>query len=228
MSETAGWIPDELPAAEHLRTVAEILSAPPSPEERRALRREQAEAEAKRARAQDSGDSAAAAAFIARVTGTPPRDVLAEAAAEPFRDREAHARRRAAIEVLRPLGLEDVLTGGSSGVIFDANMGVIEPEPDVAQRAAMDFDYETRRSAERAEEGRRFVEDIKTRRRAAQRPVAIRSASHPGGSPFGGSGGSPFPRVSTHQELAQLGYGESSPGGCPPCSGCHYVICRCG
>ena len=39
---------------------------------------------------------------MGRVNGTPPRDVLAEAAAgEPFRDREAAARRRAAIDALR-------------------------------------------------------------------------------------------------------------------------------
>ena len=113
MSE--GWAAWELPASAHLRSVSEILLAPPSPEERRALRREQAEAEAKRASAADTADNAAAAAFMGRVTATPPRDVLAEAAAgEPFRDREAAARRRAAIDVLRPLGLADVITGGQS------------------------------------------------------------------------------------------------------------------
>ena len=67
MSE--GWVGGELPASEHLRTVAEILSAPPSPEERRALRREQAEAEAKRASAADTADNAAAAGFMARING---------------------------------------------------------------------------------------------------------------------------------------------------------------
>ena len=154
----AGWVEDhELPAGRHLRTVAEIVSAPPSPEERRALQREQAEAEAKRASAADTADNAAAAAFMARVNGTPPRDVLAEAAVEPFRDREAAARRRAAIDVLRPLGLADVITGGQSGVIFDANMGILEPVPDVAERAELDRMYEAGRSARMAEEGRAIV-----------------------------------------------------------------------
>ena len=59
-----GWLEArELPASEHLRTVAEILSAPASPEERRARRREEAEAEAKRASAADTADNAAAAAI---------------------------------------------------------------------------------------------------------------------------------------------------------------------
>jgi hypothetical protein len=158
MSGWAGWVEaHELPASEHLRTVGEILSAPPSPEERRALRREQAEAEAKRASAADSADNAAAAAFMARVNGTPPRDVLAGAAAEPFRDREAAARRRAAIDALRPLGLADVITGSQSGVIFDANMGILEPVPDVAERAALDRRYEAERSERLAEQGRAIV-----------------------------------------------------------------------
>jgi hypothetical protein len=159
--------------------VAEILSAPPSPEERRALRREQAEAEAKRASAADTADNAAAAAFMAQINGTPPRDVLAEAAAEmPFRDREAAARRRAAIDVLRPLGLADVVTGFQSGVVFDANMGVLEPVPDVAQRAAMDRQYVSGRSERQAEERREAVNrargELLARRRA--RRLASRAA----------------------------------------------------
>jgi hypothetical protein len=55
-----GWVGDELPVSAHLRTVAEILNQPPLPEERRALRREAAEAEAGRAQAQDFADSVAA------------------------------------------------------------------------------------------------------------------------------------------------------------------------
>ena len=66
MSGWAGWVAAR---SEHLRTVAEILSAPPSPEERRALRREEAEAEAKRASAADTADNAAAAEFMARLNG---------------------------------------------------------------------------------------------------------------------------------------------------------------
>ena len=127
-----GWAAWELPASEHLRTVAEILSAPPAPEERRALRREQAEAEAKRASAADTADNAAAAGFMARLNGHAPRDPLAVAAAgEPFRDREA-ARpapgrdRRAA--AAGPGGRDHGRRG--SGVILDANMGILEPVPD--------------------------------------------------------------------------------------------------
>ena len=83
--------------------------------------------------------------------------MLAGAAAEPFRDREAAARRRAAIDVLRPLGLADVITGGQSGVIFDANMGMLEPVPDVAERAELDRIYEAERSERLAEEGRAII-----------------------------------------------------------------------
>ncbi len=85
------------------------------------------------------------------------RELPAAGLLEPFRDRESAARRRAAIDVLRPLGLADVITGGQSGVILDANMGVLEPVPDVAQRAALDRTYEAERSERLAEEGRAIV-----------------------------------------------------------------------
>jgi hypothetical protein len=103
----------------------------------------------------------ATAAFRARVNGTPPRNVLAEAAAEPFRDREAATRRRAAIDILRRHDLEDVITGASSGVIFDANMGVVEPQRDVAQRAALDRRYEAARSEREAAERNRAIEQYR-------------------------------------------------------------------
>lgn len=38
----------------------------------------------------------------------------------------------------------------------------------------------------------------------------------------------PGPDITRARRLENLGYGESSPGGCPPCSACHYVACRCG
>jgi hypothetical protein len=169
----AGWVEDhELPAAAAARTIGEILQAPPTPEERRALRREQAEQEQRRAAALDAAEASATQGFIARMNGHAPRDVLAEAAVEPFRDREAAARRRAAIEALRPLGLADVITGGQSGVILDANMGVLEPVPDMAQRAEMDRTYESGRSERRAAEGRAIVNRARVQleeRRRAQR-----------------------------------------------------------
>ena len=31
----------------------------------------------------------------------------------------------------------------------------------------------------------------------------------------------------TRARLEDLGHGESSPDGCPPCDACHYVACRC-
>jgi hypothetical protein len=155
----AGWVEaHELPGSAHLRTVAEILSAPATAEERRAERREEAEAEAKRASAADTADNAAAQGFMARMNGHAPLDPLTAAAAEPpGRDRETAARRRAAIDLLRPHGLQDVVTGFQSGVVFDANMGVLEPPRDVAQQAALDRRYEAERSERLAEERRAIV-----------------------------------------------------------------------
>ena len=116
-----------------------------------------AEAEAKRASAADTADNAAALQFMARVNGTPPRNPLA--AAEPAgRDREAAARRRAAIDVLKPHGLQDVITGQPGAVpILDANMGILEPVPDVAERAELDRRYAFERSEREAEERRAIV-----------------------------------------------------------------------
>ena len=59
--------------------------------------------------------------------------------------------------MLRPLGLADVITGGQSGVIFDANMGILEPVPDVAERAELDRSTRPSRSERMAEEGRAIV-----------------------------------------------------------------------
>jgi hypothetical protein len=62
-------------------------------------------------------------------------------------------------------------------------------------------------------------------RRPVPAPVAVRSASRP----FGGSGGRARAGAAEGPaELMRLGRGESSRGGCPPCDGCCYVICRCG
>ena len=77
---------------------------------------------------------------------------------------------RAAIDALRPLGLADVITGGWSGTVLDANMGILEPVPDVAQRAEMDRRYEFERSEREAAECNRAVEryrqQLDERRRA--------------------------------------------------------------
>ena len=170
MSE--GWAAWELPASEHLRTVGEILAAPESPEERRARRRVEAEAEARRASALDAADNTAAAGFMARLNGHAARDPLAAATAgEPFRDREAAVRRRAAIDALRPLGLADVITGGSSGAVLDANMGILEPMQDEAQRAELDRRYAFARSEREAEEGRAIVN--RSRAQLAERYRAL-------------------------------------------------------
>jgi hypothetical protein len=167
----AGWLEaHELPASENLRTVAEVLSAPPTAAERAQLRAEAAEAEAKRAVVQDVADSAAAAQFIAQVNGTPARDPLAAGAAEPFRDREALGDRKRAIELLKPHGLAHVVTGYRSGVVIDPNMGVLEVPQDERARAELDRRYESQR-AEREIAARnrtvdRYRERMGERRRA--------------------------------------------------------------
>lgn len=171
MVET-GWsgVPDELPASEHLRSVAEILSAPPSTREQRdAERREQREAEARRDRVADAADRAAADAFMMRFNGRERTDPLADARREPFRDTEALTRRRAAINVLKQHGLADVITGGQSGVIFDPNIGVLEPVLDErarSARASMDRQYEFERSQRDAEERSRFIGGLRDSLRA--------------------------------------------------------------
>lgn len=167
MAETGWIVPGELPVGAHLRSLTEILNQPPSPEERRALRREAAEAEARRAQAQDTADDVAARGFMDRLNGRPSRDaadVLAEAAHDPFRDTEALTRRRAAIDALKPLGLDDVITGGQSGCVLDTNLGILEPvedRPARSARAAMDRQYEFERSQREAEERNRFIARVK-------------------------------------------------------------------
>jgi hypothetical protein len=71
-----------------------------------------------------------------------------------------------------------------------------------AQMAALDTRYASRGS--RAERER-----LREAGPAATGPLISRSRSHA-------------------EDLAALGYGQSSRGGCPPCRDCHYVICRCG
>jgi hypothetical protein len=164
----AGWLPDELPASKHLRRTLAEVALPPSAAERAAAREE-----AERTSARDTGSGADEAGFIARMNAHPPRDPLADAAAEPFRDREAAVRRRAAIAALRPLGLADVITGGQSGCVLDANMGILEPVEDQSARAAnaaADRRYEFERSQREADERNRIVArskmELEERRRA--------------------------------------------------------------
>jgi hypothetical protein len=184
----AGW-PEahELPVSEHLRTVAEVLASPPTPEERRQAKREQAEAAERREELRDVADSVAAAAFRAQVNGRAPRgvaDVLAGAAAGDALDREEHDRRRAAVRILRQHGLEDVL-GVPSGTVWDANMGELAPEPDPAERARLNLAYEIGRSEREVAARNRAVEqyrqhlDERTRARGWDRRVSSRSMVQP-------------------------------------------------
>jgi hypothetical protein len=158
-----------------LRTVGEILSAPPTPEERRALRREAVEAEARPASAQDAADTAATQGFIARMNGHAPRDVLADAAGGDGLDREQHSRRRAAVEILKRYDLADVITGGASGCVIDPHLGILEPVPDVAQRGAMDRQYEFERSQREADERNRFIARAKVQLDARRRALGLDS-----------------------------------------------------
>jgi len=154
-----------LPVAEAPRTVAEILAAPPSAEERRQLRAEETAAEERRAEVRDRHDSEAAQAFMRAVNGTLARttgDVLADGSRDPVGRADA-GRRRAAIEALRPLGLDDVITGGDSGCVLDPNVGIIEAPRDMAQRAAMDREYEFRRAEVEVAERNRAVDRYRER-----------------------------------------------------------------
>jgi hypothetical protein len=175
----AGWIPDELPASKHLRSVQEILTAPPTAAERRQLQREQAEAGDQAARAQDLADGAAAQGWVARMRGEPPRsaaEVLAGSRDEL--DREQHDRRRAAARILREHGLADVL-GVPSGVVLDANMGILEPVEDQSARAAnaaADRRYEFERGQREADERNRIVARSKVQLEERRRALGLDSA----------------------------------------------------
>jgi hypothetical protein len=131
----------------------------------------------------DAADASATQGFIARMNGHPPQDPLAAAAIEPTgRDREASARRRAAVEILKRYDLADVITGSTSGCVFDPHLGILEPEPDLAQRAALDRQYEFERSQREADERNRYVRAAAARleeRRRARWPGSPRASSRP-------------------------------------------------
>lgn len=166
MAETAGWIPNELPAGTLARRTLAEVALPPSPAERAAQREEARNSSAP----PDTGSGADEANFIARMNGHAPRDRLAEAAAEsPGRDRAELDDQKRAAEVLKPFGLAHVIRGGQSGVILDANIGAIEPVPDVAQRAAMDRDYEFQRSQREAAARTRAMAGLRDSLRARGR-----------------------------------------------------------
>ena len=156
-----GWLTaEEMPASQHLRSVAAILAEQPTTrEERDAERAERAEDDERRARIQDTADTVAAVNFMRSVRGEAPKtaaDVLAEAGRDPVGRQDGH-RRRAAIEILKVHGLADVITGGDSGCVIDVNMGVLEPVGDERARAEMDRRYAFERSEREAEQRTREV-----------------------------------------------------------------------
>ena len=65
--------------------------------------------------------------------------------------------------MLKPLGLADVVTGGNSGAVLDVNLGILEPAPDLAQRARMDYEYEAARAEVEASSRRRAVDRYRER-----------------------------------------------------------------
>lgn len=159
-----GWWPEELPAAQHARSITEILNAPSSRADRDQLRLER-EAEAdRRARAADAAAAADNMRFAAMAAGRPAVDPLAAARSDiPFRDQQTAIRRRSAIEVLRSHGLEDVITGGDSGCIFDPNLGLLEPQRDTAERDRMNFEYESGRSERESSANTAYVNRSRAR-----------------------------------------------------------------
>lgn len=178
-----GWVEShEMPASRELRSLADILAAPPSTREQRDIERaERVEAEERSGRAQLHADAVETEMFLHRLRGTTPKSVLDQALHEPFRDNQAAIRRRAAIDALRPLGLSDVITGGfDSGVILDANVGVVEPVRDERAVAQMNQDYEFERSQRAAEERTRAVAQFKTKldERWRARGLSSPRASH--------------------------------------------------
>ena len=151
MTEVTEWAVWEL--------VKEAVS---SPEERREDRQAAFAQKVKDAVAENDKKAGSEAEFMARLNGHAGRDPLAEAAAEPARDRHEVARKRAATDILRRYGLQDVIQGVPAA-FWDANMGILESPPDEAQRAEMDRRYEFERSERRAEERRRAVDGYRER-----------------------------------------------------------------
>jgi hypothetical protein len=121
----------------------------------------------------------------------------------------------------------------------------LQPASDCAQRSDP-FEAASRRAQEAFAQLRRDAadDDVIRRARASQaragrtlsRPLSVRSR------PFGGSGPGEVNgaavavadraathslRPETYEDLLALPRGVSSRGGCPPCGGCDYVICRC-
>jgi hypothetical protein len=179
-----GWTGAELPASREARELAEILTADPTFAERQAERFEQARRDEQKERAAEDREAAETRAWLARLRGEQLPSV-GEVLARGRQDAglpgdHERQRRHQAREILRRYGLEDMITGSASGVVFDVNMGVLEPAHDVAQRSAADFeDAETARLVKRAAEDRRYIESISwgSHRPFARRSVAVRSES---------------------------------------------------
>jgi hypothetical protein len=172
MVET-GWAL-ELPAVARAQELA-------AAGEREAERRERARQAEQQERVAENAAAAEVGVWMAQLRGEELPDVDGVLA----RGREdtrlsgdnTSQRRHQAKEILRRYGLEDVITGGASGVVFDLNLGCLEPERDVAQRSATDFeDAEAARLVKRMAEDRRYIESIsRSRSPFARRSVAARN-----------------------------------------------------
>ena len=178
----AGWVPDE--DASSPGQLAVFTFETDTFAEREAARAEEAERKAQRDRARDAASGAETQAWLMRLRGEQPPgvdEVLGRPdAALPGAGEQD--RRRRAREILRSYGLEDVITGGQSGVILDANIGVLEPVRDVAQRSAGDPGPEVRRSLEQLEGNRRWMADFVERsaqRSGRRRPFGAVRRSEP-------------------------------------------------
>jgi hypothetical protein len=177
--------------AEPGHDLTEILYAEPSYEDRQKARREQGERDRLAARAQVAQDGAETHNWLGRLRGQgmpTVGDVLARARQDDGPDRSDAVRLRAARRVLREHGLEDVL-GGSSGVIFDANMGTVERGGRLASeplsRSAPELDdRQLQRAIAATAENQAFIARVK-----AKRATEIsRSAGAPRGAASGGHG----------------------------------------
>lgn len=133
----AGFVaeqPQELPAGEAGRTLAEVLRGPDTPETRAAAR-EAKRAEAERRAGRELPDTQQWLQRVRGQEGVTAAEVVARAGAvrEPGASKQAELRR--AREILAQHGLDGLLPGRIDG-IFDANLGHL----DVPRRQALDAD----------------------------------------------------------------------------------------
>jgi hypothetical protein len=149
-----GFVPEELPASTEARTLAEVLSAPESPRERRQRVAEERAAASRAAGGHESDGRNFINRVLGRDAGVPVDAVLARHADVPERAGDGVSDLRRARQILEQHGLDHVLPGRIQAV-FSEN-GIREspkyqPDPDTPEDVVLG------RMREQAEDDRRWM-----------------------------------------------------------------------